>query len=147
MFSWLTLLAASAEGTIAAIAEGVAAVAVNFGEPVTCKPNWYQEIICDTPKEKCSSDVVEDKCSDNGRVLRLVNLLPAAVTAGKTIKALLSTNEWVDAAVTAVDVATLTYTVTVTGLTDECIVKVCTPTAVDGTCPACENANVPCSAE
>ena len=136
-----------ATGTVDAISEGVAAVAVDFGEPVTCKPNWYLEVICDTPKFKCSSDVVEDKCSDDGRVLRLVNLLPAEVIANAKIKVLLSTNEWVEATVTAVDVATLTYTVTVTGLTDECIVKACTPTALVATCPACENANVPCVSE
>ena len=136
-----------ASGTVDAITEGVAAVAVNFGEAVTCKPNWYQEIICDTPKFKCSSDVVEDKCSDEGRVLRLVNLLPSEVIANAKIKVLLSTNEWVEATVTAVDVATLTYTVTVTGLTDECIVKACAPTALVANCPDCANANVPCSAE
>jgi hypothetical protein len=140
-----------ATGVVSSIVEGVAAVAINFGEAVTCKPNWYLEVICDTPVEKCSAQVVEDKCAaDGSRELRLANLLPAAVVASTeqtpiNIKVLLNTNEWVNAKVTAVDKSTLTYTVIVTGITEECIVKACTPTALDATCPACENAHVPCA--
>lgn len=145
-----------ATGTVDSISTDGTAVVVDFGEAVTCKPNWYLEVICHTAVEKCNAKVIEDKCLANGnRACRVENLLPAAVAAStsghdKNIKALLSTNEWVTAKVISVDKTNLTYTVSITGLADECIEKLCAPSTIDGSstgCPACETANVPCSEE
>lgn len=143
-----------ATGTIDAISADFMSVAVDFGTVVECKPNFYLEVVgVDT--RRCSSPVVEDACLSTGnRAVRVQHLLSSSVTAtagetaGSTIYAKLSTNEWISVVVAAIDTTTLTYTVTPSAtLTDECIVKLCVPTAIDATCPDCVNAGIPCSAE
>lgn len=143
-----------ATGSVDAISTDGMAVAIDFGVNVECKPNWYLEVICNTPVERCSAKVIEDACLANGdRAIRLETLLNGAATAStsghdKNIKIMLSTNEWVSAKVVSVDKETLTYTVTpAVTITDECIVKACVPATVDGSstgCPDCENASIPC---
>lgn len=135
-----------ASGTIDAISTDKMAVAIDFGEAVTCKPNWYLEIVA-SPLERCSSVVVEDACLSTGnRSLRLENLVNSSAVATSVCKALLSTNEWINATIVSIDKSTLTYVVTPgSTLTDECIVKFCVPTAIASTCPDCLNAGTPCA--
>ena len=138
-----------ADATITAIATDKTSVALNFGKPVDCIANFYLEIICNTEVGRCNAPVIEDACLSNGnRAVRVAHLLSASVAAESTIYAKLSNDTWVQATVVSIDKATITYTINVTDpITDECIVKLCVPTALDATCPDCINAGIPCSAE
>lgn len=135
-----------ASGTIDSLSADFLKVAIDFGEVVSCKPNWYLQIVS-SPLEKCASVVIEDACLSNGnRSLRLENLINSTVVANIVVKVLLSSNEWINATVVSVAKDTLTYVVTpASTLTDQCITKICVPTTVVATCPDCLNAGTPCS--
>lgn len=137
-----------ATGTIDSVSADLTAVAIDFGTPVQCVPNFYMEIVC-VNVGRCSAPVIEDACLSTGnREVRVQHLLSSEVAAESTIYAKLSTNEWIQVEVVSIDTASLTYTVNPNGaITDECIVKLCVPTAVDGTCGDCLNEGIPCSAE
>lgn len=139
-----------ATGTVVAVSADLTAVSINFGTAVQCVPNFYLEIICNTAVGRCNAQVIEDACLANGnRAVRVANLLSASAVTGATIYAKLSNDTWTTAEIVSVDEVTITYEITITGepITDECIVKLCVPTALDATCPDCVNAGIPCSAE
>ena len=137
-----------ADGTVEAVAADLTAVSIDFGTPVQCIPNFYLEVICNTAVGRCNAPVIEDACLSTGnRAVRVAHLLSSSVVANSKIYAKLSNDTWVQATVVSIDKATITYTISVTDpITDECIVKLCVPTALDATCPDCINAGIPCSA-
>ena len=137
-----------ADTTVTAISTDKTNVALNFGKKVECIANFYLEVICNTEVGRCNASVIEDACLSNGnREVRVDNLLSASVAAESHIYAKLSNDTWVQATVKSIDKATITYTINITDpITDECIIKLCVPTAVDATCPDCINAGIPCGA-
>lgn len=138
-----------ADGTVEAVAADLTAVSIDFGTPVQCVPNFYLEVICNTPVGRCNAPVIEDACLSTGnRAVRVAHLLSSSVEADSKIYAKLSNDTWVEATVVSIDTVTITYTITPSEtLTDECIVKLCVPTALDATCPDCVNAGIPCASE
>lgn len=138
-----------ADGTVEAVAADLTAVSIDFGTPVQCVPNFYLEVICNTPVGRCNAPVIEDACLSTGnRAVRVAHLLSSSVEADSKIYAKLSNDTWVEATVVSIDPVTITYTITPSEtLTDECIVKLCVPTALDATCPDCVNAGIPCASE
>lgn len=141
-----TVLAKSTDNTL---------VKLDFGVDVECIPNFYLEVIDDATDYvgRCNSPVIEDACLSTGyRALRVEHLLSNSLVAhtttvtGSTVYLYLSTNEWITGEVMAIDKTAMIYSVNpTTTLVDECIVKICVPTAVDSTCPSCVNAGTPCS--
>lgn len=140
----------TADATIDDISADLSAIAVDFGQAVKCVPNFYLEVVCNENKGRCSAPVIEDACLSSGnRAVRVEYLLSSEVAAESEIMAKLSTNEWIPVTVVSIDPVSITYTVS-TGdavLVEQCITKLCVPTAIDSTCGDCVSEGIPCSAE
>lgn len=138
-----------ATGTVTSVGADAQSAVIDFGEPVACNPDLYIEVVCE-PSDLCSADVVselQNAATPANRDVRLEALLKPTAIVTATVSALLDNGEFVDVTIEAIDTDSVTYEVSpdVAGSLDgHCIKKLCIPTALDATCPACTPATVLC---